>query len=118
MDSATIMIYGSGGVASASAMVALAAGGFTKPAAAVFAVAGGVVPWLFIAMWSNQIPSSTLGSAVSLFGSGPLFLLAFFLYGIGAPARGRGIAAAASLVGMFAGFGFSLFLSGRLARME
>jgi hypothetical protein len=41
------------------------------------------VPWLFFAMWHNWIPSSTLLSTISIFGSGPLFLVAFFLYGLG-----------------------------------
>jgi hypothetical protein len=49
---------------------------------------------------------------------GPLFLVAFFLYGIGQGTPRRGVSAGASLVGMFAGGGFSIILFGLLSRME
>ena len=118
MELAAIAILGTGGIASAAAIVAAAINRFRKVAAGSFALAAGIVPWLFFAMWHNWIPSSTVLSTISIFGSGPLFLFAFFLYGLGERTPMRGVAAGASLVGMFAGIGFSAFLAGQLARME
>ena len=118
MEAAVIGMFGTGAIASSAAIVATAINRFRKVAAGGFALAGGIVPWLFFAAWSKWIPSSTALYTLSIFGSGPLFLVAFFLYGLGERTSKRGVAAAASLVGMFAGIGFSAFLSNLLSRME
>lgn len=118
MDYSTLAILGTGGIASSAAIVAVAVDKFRKIAAGCFALSGGIVPWLFFLMWSDRLPSSTALSLISLFGSGPFFLVAFFLYGLGQRTPMRGVAAGASLVGMFAGIGFSAFLFGALSRME
>ena len=118
MELAALAILVTGGIASAAAIVADAINRLRKVAAGIFALAGGVVPWLFLAMLHEWIPSSTLLSVIGIFGSGPLFLVAFFLYGMGEATPRRGVAAGASLVGMFAGIGYSAFVFGGLARME
>ena len=118
MELAPIAIFGTGAIATAAAIVAAVIDRLRKVAAGCFALAGGVVPWLFFALWYNWLPSSMLLSIISIFGSGPLFLIAFFLYGLGVPTPKRGVAAGATLVGLFAGIGFSAFLAGQLARME
>ena len=118
MELAALAILGTGGIASAAAIVAVAINRLRKVAAGIFALAGGIVPWLFLAMMKGWIPSSSLLSVVGIFGGGPLFLVAFFLYGLGERTPRRGFAAGASLVGMFAGIGFSVFVFGGLARME
>lgn len=118
MDLAAFAILGTGIVASTAGIVATVINRFRKVAAGFFALAGGIAPWLFFAIWHDWIPSSTGLSAISIFGSGPLFLVAFFLYGLGERTPMRGVAAGVSLVGIFAGIGFSAFLSGQLARME
>ena len=118
MELAAFAILGTGVVASTAGIAATVINRFLKVAAGCFALAGGAAPWLFFAAWHNWVPSSTLLSTVGIFGSGPMFLISFFLYGMGERTPRRGIAAGASLAGMFAGIGFNAFLSGQLAQME
>ena len=118
MELAALAILGTGVIASTAAIVASTINRFRKVAAGSFALAGGVVPWLFLAMLQEWIPNFTVLWPIGIFGSGPLFLVAFFLYGLGERTPMRGVAAGASLVGMFAGIGFSAFTFGGLARME
>ncbi len=117
MEAAVILIYATAAAASSAAIVSATYDRFHKAAATILALVAGLLPWLFFLMWHNHLPSSTILSAVSLFGSGPLFLVAFFLYGLGARTPRREIAAGASLIGMFAGGGFSVVLCDLLSRM-
>lgn len=105
-------------IASGAAIYAIASNRFRKGIACIIALAAGIAPWLFFAMWNEWLPGSTPLSVISIFGSGPLFLIAFFLYGIGEGTGKLSNAARACLVGMCAGFGYSLFLSGLLSKME
>ena len=117
MDAAVIIIYATAAVASSSAVVSVAYDRFKKVTATSVALVAGLIPWLFFLMWQNYLPSSTALSVIGIFGSGPLFLVAFFLYGCGQRTSRHAIAAGACLVGMFAGAGFSIFLCDLLSRM-
>jgi hypothetical protein len=117
MDAAVIIIYATAGAASTAAAVSAAFDRFNKVMATTIALIAGLIPWLFFLMWHKHIPSSTTLSVISLFGSGPLFLVAFFLYGFGRRTSHQSSAAGASLIGMFAGGGFSIALYSLLSRM-
>ena len=118
METTAIVIFGAGTVASCAAIVAAANDRFHKVAASSAALVAGILPWLFFLMWHRYLPSSNPLAVISIFGSGPMFLGAFFLYGVGQITPSRSIAAGAALIGMFAGGGFSIALSSLLSRME
>ena len=113
-----IALFGTGVLASSAAIVAVAIDKFRKIVAGSFALAGGMVPPLSFALWHDWIPESNILWAISIFGSGPLLLIAFFLYEFSKCMPSRGVAASASLVGTMAGMGFSAFLYSLLSRME
>ena len=117
MEAATIAIFGTATAASSAAVVAAVTDRFRKVVATTFALVAGLAPWVFFPAWQNYRTSTAL-LMFSMFGSGPLFLVAFFLFGVGQRTPRRGVAAGASLVGMFAGGGFSIVLFGLLSRME
>lgn len=146
MDVAVIAVFGTAAIGSSAAIVAAAADRFRKVVASSVALIAGLAPWVFLLALQGYIPDSKALSVFvqryilnsdalsvflqryisnsnalalfGLFGSGPLFLVAFFLYCIGQRTPRRGVAAGASLIGMFAGGGFSIILSGLLSHME
>jgi hypothetical protein len=118
MELAAVALYGTAAVASAAAIVAMAIDRFCKIVADLVALVAGAAPWMFFLAWHHYIPGSNAVWTLGTFGSCPLFLLAFFLYGVGKHAKRQAIAAGASLVGVFAGLGFNTTLIGILSRME
>lgn len=117
MDAAVIIIYATAVAASSAAVLSAVYDRFRKAAATSTAFVAGLIPWLFLLVWHGQIPSSTALSVISLFSSGPLFLVAFFLYGFGRRTSHQAKSARASLFGMFAGGAFSIVLCDLLSRM-
>ena len=107
-------------ITSAAAIVAAVSDRFRKGVPTCLAVVAGILPWFCVAMVQGWIQTWGLDVfwAIAIFGSAPLFLVAFFLFGVGKRTPRRGVAAGASLVGMFAGIGFSMFLAALLGQGE
>ena len=88
MDLTYLAVLGTGFVVTGASVVAILADRFQKAEASLFAFIAGVPPLLFYLMWNNHVHAP--GQAFTLFamfGSGPLFLIAFFLYGLGNQAK-------------------------------
>ena len=108
MDPYLAKIYATAGIASTAAICASALNRFRNVPAGSFALAGGIVPWIIIAMlyhWPNAA-ALFLGLVII----GPLFLVAFVFYSYEEPTAMRNVAAAVTIVGMSAGITFSIFL--------
>ena len=118
MDISYLAVVGTGIVITGASVVAVSVDRFQRIAASIFALSAGIPPWLFYFLWKQHFLRGQAISVFAMFGSGPLFLIAFFLYGRGNRERALSPQASAALVGMFAGIGFSLFLIDLLSRME
>ena len=114
----SFLVFACGGIASGAALVALAADGFRKPAAAFTALAAGIAPWMFFATWNIWLPTSNLLIWIGIAGSVPLFLLAAILYRCGATTPNQDVAIGSCVTGLIAGLAHGLFLANLLARME
>lgn len=109
MDPYLVKIYTAAGMASGAAIFAVLSDRLRNVPAASFAFAGGILPWLTVALlfrWPNGI-ALTLG----LIWPGPLFLMALLFYSFAEPSFTRSTAIACTAVGLFAGLSFSAFVA-------
>ena len=93
-------------MASGAALWAVLADRFEDRLAGLAALTAGALPWLMVGMLSNWLPQVKSLEAAGLFGSGPLFLLAFFRYRFGPRDPRWQWAEGATVVGMLAALGF------------
>jgi hypothetical protein len=93
------------GIASGAAILATIGDGFRNILAASFAVAGGGMPWLVVALLFHW--PSNIALLVALFSIAPLFLMALFFYSLGKPGFARSMAVAMMAVGVFSSLIFS-----------
>lgn len=105
-------IYAAAGVTSVAALCAVITNRFRNVPAGSFAIAGGVVPWLMIALlflfdFGSRLPAPAI---LGLFCIGPLLLVALLCYSYEESGMSRNLSVAASGVGVVSGIGFALFL--------
>lgn len=108
MEPFLIKVYTSAGIALIAAICATAINRFRDVPAGCFALAGGAMPWVIIAMlycWPNHT-AIQLGLPCSV----SLFLFALLFYSSEEPGATRNIAIAVAIVGMCAGMAFGGFL--------
>lgn len=117
MDPYGVILFVAAIVVSSAALTAVVANRFRKVLAGTVVLLAGFCPWLIILGFSGWLREN-VWFALGMFGSPPLYFVSFFLYGTGASTRGRGIAAVAALVGMFAAVGNTLFLFHLFSKME
>ncbi len=109
------MIYVTAATATIAAVVAVSMDRCERFLASSLALVAGLLPW--IAIWGlNQGINTTL-FFIGLFGSAPLFLIAFFLYGTKGPGARQVSAAIAAILGMFLGVMFSFTVIGCISQM-
>jgi hypothetical protein len=114
------IIYIAATLVSAAGVVAVVIDRFRKGLAGMVVLAAAVCPWLMVCGLSTHWGwlRAPWTEALGLFGAPVLFVIAFFLFGLGKITPRRGLAAAASLAGMFIGLGNTLLWFHLLSRME
>ena len=113
-------IHASAAIVSIAGVTAVVVNRFRKSLAGALVVMAAICPWLmingFYMNWS-WLQGEWVG-ILGLFGASPLFLIAFFLYGVGIAAPRRGFSAGASLIGMFVALGNTLLWFQLFSKME
>lgn len=110
--------YLAAGTTSFAALVAVAAGRFTRPAASACAIIAGLAPWIFIGMFKKWLPQSQALFIFGFFGSAPLFMIALLLFSIRKKTEHWRIVAGACIAGICAGASYSYALYRVLLKME
>lgn len=117
MDGEALMVYASALAVSVAGLSAVVFNRFHRVLAGVVVLAASACPWLFILALNGRLRGDLL-ALLGMYGSPPLFCIAFFLYGAGKKTARRGIAATAALIGMFLAIGYTLLLVHLLSHME
>src|SRR4051794_37578367 len=99
MEPLLVKIYATAGIASAAAICAPAIDKFRNVPAGIFALGGGIVPWLVIAMvfQRSRFTGFPLTPPLCI---GPLFVLSFLFYSFVESSATRNTAAAITVVGL------------------
>jgi|GEM_PF-3498267 len=117
--SESILICATAAITTGAGMTAVVVNHFRKVPAGVVALMASVCPWLmiggFFTNWSWQ--RSQWAGVFGLFGAPLLFVIAFFLYGLGKVTPKRDFAAGMALIGMFVALGNTLSWFHLLSRM-
>lgn len=114
------ILYATAAIVTGAGVTAVVVNRFCKVLAGSVTLMAGVCPWLmiggFFTNWS-WLRSQQWAGVFGLFGAPLLFVIAFFLYGLGKVTPRRGFAAGASLIGMFAALGNTLLWFHLLSKM-
>ena len=112
MEPFLLQIYGAAGITSAAAISASAIDRFRIAPAAAFALAGGAMPWINIAMlYHSPNDTALLLGLVSIV---PLFLVACLFYSSEEHSTRRNMTCAVTILGLIVGITFCVFIGGPL----